>query len=213
MCIRDRSHARPEYGFLMEEGGEISGKDPARRWIIDPIDGTTNFIHGIPYFAISIALQEYDQITAGVIYEPINDQMFWAERGNGAWLNDRRMRVSGRTNMEQSIFATGIPFLGRGDHKKFLKQIEAVMAVSAGIRRFGSAALDLAYVAAGRFDGFWENGLQPWDIAAGIIIVREAGGMISEINGRDGMLKTGSILASNSNLHKALGQIIINKVE
>ena len=207
------SHARPEYGFLMEEGGEISGKDTARRWIIDPIDGTTNFIHGIPYFAISIALQEYDQITAGVIYEPINDQMFWAERGNGAWLNDRRMRVSGRTNMEQSIFATGIPFLGRGDHKKFLEQIEAVMAVSAGIRRFGSAALDLAYVAAGRFDGFWENGLQPWDIAAGIIIVREAGGMISEINGRDGMLKTGSILASNPNLHKALGQTIINKVE
>ena len=205
-------HARPEYGFLMEESGEIVGSDPNRRWVIDPIDGTTNFIHGIPHFAISIALEENNEITAGVIYEPINDQMFWAEKGNGAWLNDRRMRVSGRTQMEHSIFATGIPFLGRGDHKQFLQQIESVMAVSAGIRRFGSAALDLAYVAAGRFDGFWETKLQPWDIAAGIIIVREAGGMISEINGRDDMLRTGSILAANPNLHKELGQTVLNIV-
>ena len=199
-------HARPEYGFLMEESGEIVGSDPNRRWVIDPIDGTTNFIHGIPHFAISIALEENNEITAGVIYEPINDQMFWAEKGNGAWLNDRRMRVSGRTQMEHSIFATGIPFLGRGDHKQFLQQIESVMAVSAGIRRFGSAALDLAYVAAGRFDGFWETKLQPWDIAAGIIIVREAGGMISEINGRDDML------AANPNLYKELGQTVLNIV-
>jgi myo-inositol-1(or 4)-monophosphatase len=207
------SHARPEYGFLMEESGTIVGDDPNRRWIIDPIDGTTNFIHGIPHFAISIALEEKGKITAGVIYEPIHDQMFWAEKGNGAWLNDRRMRVSGRTQMEQSIFATGIPFIGRGDHKQFLQQIESVMAASAGIRRFGSAALDLAYVAAGRFDGFWETNLQPWDIAAGIIIVREAGGMISEIDGRDGMLKTGSILAANPTLYKELGQTILNIVK
>lgn len=207
------SHARPEYGFLMEESGTIMGDDPNRRWIIDPIDGTTNFIHGIPHFAISIALEEKGEITAGVIYEPIHDQMFWAEKGNGAWLNDRRMRVSGRTQMEQSIFATGIPFIGRGDHKQFLQQIESVMAASAGIRRFGSAALDLAYVAAGRFDGFWETNLQPWDIAAGIIIVREAGGMISEIDGRDGMLRTGSILAANPTLYKELGQTILNIVK
>jgi len=207
------SHARPEYGFLMEESGTIVGDDPNRRWIIDPIDGTTNFIHGIPHFAISIALEEKGEITAGVIYEPIHDQMFWAEKGNGAWLNDRRMRVSGRTQMEQSIFATGIPFIGRGDHKQFLQQIESVMAASAGIRRFGSAALDLAYVAAGRFDGFWETNLQPWDIAAGIIIVREAGGMISEIDGRDGMLRTGSILAANPTLYKELGQTILNIVK
>ena len=207
------SHARPEFGFLMEESGEIPGEDPDRRWIIDPIDGTTNFIHGIPHFAISIALEEKNQITAGVIYEPINDQMFWAEKGNGAWLNDRRMRVSSRSHMYQSIFATGIPFMGRGDHKQFLQQIESVMAVSAGVRRFGSAALDLAYVAAGRFDGFWESNLQPWDIAAGIIIVREAGGMITEINGRDSMLQTGSVLASNPNLYKELGQTIINIVK
>ena len=207
------SHARPEYGFLMEESGTIMGDDLNRRWIIDPIDGTTNFIHGIPHFAISIALEEKGKITAGVIYEPIHDQMFWAEKGNGAWLNDRRMRVSGRTQMEQSIFATGIPFIGRGDRKQFLQQIESVMAASAGIRRFGSAALDLAYVAAGRFDGFWETNLQPWDIAAGIIIVREAGGMISEIDGRDGMLRTGSILAANPTLYKELGQTILNIVK
>ena len=207
------SHARPEFGFLMEESGEIPGEDPDRRWIIDPIDGTTNFIHGIPHFAISIALEEKNQITAGVIYEPINDQMFWAEKGNGAWLNDRRMRVSSRSHMNQSIFATGIPFMGRGDHKQFLQQIESVMAVSGGVRRFGSAALDLAYVAAGRFDGFWESNLQPWDIAAGIIIVREAGGMITEINGRNSMLQTGSVLASNPNLYKELGQTIINIVK
>jgi myo-inositol-1(or 4)-monophosphatase len=207
--LRDSlSYARPEYGFLLEEGGEIAGEDPTRRWIIDPIDGTTNFIHGIPHFAISIALEENGEITAGVIYEPINDQMFWAEKGNGAWLNDRRMRVSGRSQINEAIFATGIPFLGRGDHGPFLKQMEAVMAVSAGIRRFGSAALDLAYVAAGRFEGFWETGLQPWDIAAGIIMVREAGGMVSEIDGRDRMLKTGSVLAANPNLHQELGQIV-----
>jgi len=211
--LRDSlSYARPHYGFLMEETGAILGEDPNRRWIIDPIDGTTNFIHGIPHFAISIALEENSAITAGVIYEPINDQMFWAEKGNGAWLNDHRMRVSGRTEMKQSIFATGIPFVGRGNHKQFLAQIESVMATSAGIRRFGSAALDLAYVAAGRFDGFWETNLQPWDIAAGIIIVKEAGGMISEIDGSNNMLKTGSVLAANPNLYKELGQTIINVV-
>ncbi len=210
--LRDElAYARPDYGFLLEEGGEITGEDASRRWIIDPIDGTTNFIHGIPHFAMSIALEENGEITAGVIYEPINEQMFWAEKGQGAFLNDRRMRVSGRAQMDQSIFATGIPFMGRGepgDHEAFLKQMGAVMAVSAGIRRFGSAALDLAYVAAGRFDGFWETGLKPWDIAAGIIMVREAGGMVTELDGRDRMLESGSILAVNPNLHQELGQII-----
>ena len=156
------------------------------------------------------ALEEYNEITAGVVYEPINDQMFWAERGNGAWLNDRRMRVSGRTQMNESIIATGIPFLGKQYHNRFLKQMEAVMAVSAGIRRFGSAALDLAYVAAGRFDGFWETDLKPWDIAAGIIMIREAGGMISELDGRDQMLNTGSIIATNPSLYQDLMQIIKN---
>jgi len=208
MLKEELEYARHDYGFLMEEDGEITGNDPDRRWIIDPIDGTTNFVHGIPHFAMSIALEENGEITAGVIYEPINEQMFWAEKGQGAFLNDRRMRVSGRSQMNQSIFATGIPFLGRDGHEPFLKEIEAVMAVSAGIRRFGSAALDLAYVAAGRFDGFWETGLQPWDIAAGIVIVREAGGMVTELDGRDRMLESGSILAVNPNLYQELGQIL-----
>ncbi len=202
------SFARPEYGILTEELGEIKGEDPKRRWIIDPIDGTTNFIHGIPHFAISIALEENNSLSAGVIYEPINDQMFWAEKGNGAWANDRRLRVSARNQMNESIFATGNAFLGRGDYKTSLKQTESIVAVSAGIRRFGSAALDLAYVAAGRFDGFWETGLKPWDIAAGIILVREAGGIVSELTGREDMMKTGSIVAANPHLHKELSKTI-----
>ena len=187
------SFARPEYGILTEELGEIKGEDPKRRWIIDPI---------------SIALEENNSLSAGVIYEPINDQMFWAEKGNGAWANDRRLRVSARNQMNESIFATGNAFLGRGDYKTSLKQTESIVAVSAGIRRFGSAALDLAYVAAGRFDGFWETGLKPWDIAAGIILVREAGGIVSELTGREDMMKTGSIVAANPHLHKELSKTI-----
>jgi len=213
ILMESLSLARPDYGILTEELGEIRGKDSERRWIIDPIDGTTNFIHGISHFAISIALEENNNLSAGVIYEPINDQMFWAEKGNGAWINNRRLRVSARKQMHESIFATGIPFLGRGDHKTFLKQAESIMSISAGIRRFGSAALDLAYVAAGRFDGFWETDLKPWDIAAGIIIVREAGGIVSELNGREDMLKTGSIVAANPHLHKELSKTINNALK
>ncbi len=203
--------ARPDYGFLMEEGGAIKGKDPTKRWIIDPIDGTTNFIHGIAHFAMSIALEDNGEIVAGLIFDPINEQMFTAEKGQGAYLNERRLRVSKRERMDVSLFATGIPFLGRGtqaDHQRFLAEMNAVMAVSAGIRRFGSAALDLAYVAAGRFEGFWETGLQPWDIAAGILLVREAGGIITEIDGGDKMLDSGSVIAANSNMHGPLRQIL-----
>lgn len=204
-------HARPGFGFLMEEAGEHPGKDPHRRWIIDPIDGTTNFVHGIAQFAISIAAEENGEITAGLIFEPINEELFWAEKGQGAYLNDRRIRVSSRTHMAQSLFATGIPFMGRGteaDHDNFLAEMKAVMSVSAGIRRFGSAALDLAYVAAGRFDGFWERKLQPWDMAAGILIVREAGGLVSDLSGRDSMLDSGSIIAANPNLQPDLRKLV-----
>ena len=205
------SHARPGFGFLMEESGEQLGKDPQRRWIIDPIDGTTNFVHGIAQFAISIAAEENGEITAGLIFEPINEEMFWAEKGQGAYLNDRRIRVSSRAQMAQSIFATGIPFMGRGteeDHDMFLAEMKAVMSVSAGIRRFGSAALDLAYVAAGRLDGFWESGLQSWDIAAGILIVRESGGLISDLSGQERMLDSGTIVAANPNLHQELRTLV-----
>lgn len=200
--------ARPRFGLLMEEGTSVVGADTSNRWIVDPLDGTTNFLHGIPHFAISIALERDGEPVAGVVYEPIYDQMFWAEKGTGAHLNGRRLRVSARRDPADSIFATGIPFKGARDHELFLRQLEAVMAVSAGVRRFGSAALDLAYVAAGRYDGFWETGLNPWDIAAGIVLVREAGGFVSEIDGGPNMLTSGSLLAANNELHGPLGDIL-----
>jgi len=202
------TRARPNYGFLLEEGGEIAGTDTSNRWIIDPLDGTTNFLHGIPHFAISIALERDGALFAGIIYEPIHDELYSAENGLGAYLNGRRLRVSGRDRMDEALFATGIPFKGARDHGQFLDQLKPVMAVSAGVRRFGSAALDLAYVAAGRFDGFWETGLKPWDMAAGIVIVREAGGFVSEIGGGDAMLESGSILAANTNLHGELDKVL-----
>jgi len=211
ILMEELSRARPKFGFLMEESGTAKGSDPDYRWIIDPIDGTTNFLHGIAHFAICIALEECGQIIAGIIFDPINEQLFWAERGQGAFLNDRRIRVSARSNMSDSLFATGIPFKGRGtkqEHGVFLKELGEVMSVSAGIRRFGSAALDLAYVAAGRFDGFWESGLQPWDVAAGILVVREAGGMVSDLFGQDKIMETGTIIAANPSLHKALQDVL-----
>ncbi len=200
--------ARPRFGFLMEEGGEVKGEDGHHRWIIDPIDGTTNFLHGIPHFAISIGLEMDGDIIAGLIFNPITDEMFYAEKGKGAFLNDKRLRVSSRNNLLDSVIATGIPFHGRPGHKPFLKQLERVMGGVAGIRRMGAASLDLAYVAAGRCDGFWEIGLQPWDIAAGIILVREAGGYITEIDGGKNALYTGNVLAANPKLHKQLSDIL-----
>ena len=203
--------ARPDFGFLMEEAGEVKGKDPTKRWIIDPIDGTTNFVHGIAHFAMSIALEVEGEIVAGLIFDPINELMFTAETGQGAYLNERRLRVSKRERLDVSLFATGIPFLGRGsadDHKRVMAEVGAVMAVSSGIRRFGSAALDLAFVAAGRYEGFWETGLMPWDMAAGILLVREAGGTVTEVSGGDQMMKSGSILATNTAMHGPLGEIV-----
>jgi myo-inositol-1(or 4)-monophosphatase len=200
--------ARPRYGFLMEETGAVDGPDTSNRWIVDPLDGTTNFLHGIPHFAISIALERDGEPIAGVVYEPVHDQLFVAEKGKGAFLNGRRLRVSARRVLEESLFATGIPFRGVRDHELFLKQLGAVMAVSAGVRRFGSAALDLAYVAAGRYDGFWETGLSPWDVAAGVVLVREAGGYVSTIEGGPDMLAAGSILAANDHLHAPLGALL-----
>ena len=171
--------ARPDYGFLMEESGELTGKDKQHRWIIDPLDGTTNFLHGIPIFAISIALERQGILTAGVIYNPITNELFTAERGIGAYFNDHRLRVSGRRNLSDCVLGTGIPHLGREKHKKYLDEIAKIMKEVSGIRRFGAASLDLAYVASGRLDGFWEYGLNYWDIAAGMIMVREAGGFVS----------------------------------
>lgn len=194
------SEARPGYGFLMEEGGEIPGTDKSHRWIVDPLDGTLNFLHGMPHFAISIALEREGELVAGVIYNPATDEMFHAEKGRGAWLADRRLRVGKRKHFDEGVFATGMPFLGRKGHATFLKELHQVMPHTAGIRRMGSAALDMAWVAAGRYDGFWERGLNPWDIAAGIVLVKEAGGFVSEIEGGEDMLNAGSIAAGNEDM-------------
>jgi myo-inositol-1(or 4)-monophosphatase len=200
--------ARPGYGFLMEESGAEVGSDRHHRWIVDPLDGTTNFLHGIPHFSISIALERDGDIVAGLIYEPVRDEMFWSEKGGGAFLNDRRLRVSARRHLGEALIGTGIPFVGRGDHGTYLATLGAVMAATSGVRRLGVASLDLAYVAAGRLDGFWEFGLSPWDIAAGIALVREAGGYITDMAGGGSMLASGDVLAANDHLHQPLAQLL-----
>ncbi|MEO0945652.1 MAG: inositol monophosphatase family protein [Pseudomonadota bacterium] len=189
--------ARPKFGFLMEEGGEEIGVDKQHRWIIDPLDGTTNFLHGIPMFAVSLALESQGVIQAGLVYNPITEDLFTAERGQGAFLNDRRLRVAGRRNLSSCVIATGIPHIGRPEHGKFLLELADMMGSTAGIRRMGAASLDLAYVAAGRFDGFWERGLQPWDVAAGMLLIREAGGFCTDLDGGNKIFETGNILAGN----------------
>ena len=193
--------ARPGYGFLGEEGGRIEGSDKSHTWIVDPLDGTTNFLHGLPQFAISIGLEREDVMVAGVIYNPISDEMFVAERGKGAFLNDRRIRVSARKQLSESIVAIGLPHYGRDDLEIGLRELGAVQAKVAGLRRFGSAALDLAFVAAGRFDGYWERNLKAWDMAAGIAVVREAGGLVSDLDGGGNMVGTGHIVAGNGAIH------------
>ncbi len=205
--FEELSKARPGYGFLMEERGGVEGSDKTHRWIVDPLDGTTNFLHAIPHFAISVGLEREGVLVAGVIYNVVRDELFWAEKGMGAYLNDRRLRVAGRADMRDALFATGTPFNGKPGHARALQEIERVIAKSAGIRRFGAASLDLAYVAAGRFDGFWERGLSAWDIAAGVVLVREAGGVCTEIDGDD-FMKTGAILASNPTLAPLLQQTV-----
>ena len=204
--------ARPDWSLLMEESGQSLAADPdAPMFIVDPLDGTTNFLHGIPQFAISLAVMEKNKITAGLIYDPCRNETFFAEQGTGAFLNDRRIRVSGRRNLNEALFATGMPYNGRYDaktEKLFEQQLPRVYSQSAGVRRFGSAALDLAWVAAGRFDGFWEHKLNKWDIAAGLILVREAGGFVSDFAARDKVLESGDVVAANSALHVPLLKLL-----
>lgn len=206
--FEELSKARPGYSFLMEEGGVVEGSDKSHRWIIDPLDGTTNFLHGIPMFSISIALERDGQLVAGLVYNPISDEMFTGEKGQGAFLNDRRLRVAARRELPQAVVATGIPHLGRPDHPRFIAELGAVMNEVAGVRRMGSAALDLAYVAAGRFDAYWEANLAAWDIAAGIVLVREAGGFVTDLAGRDNMIGTGGIIAGNDMLAPKLANLL-----
>lgn len=195
--------ARKGYGFLGEETGDSPGTDPSHRWIVDPIDGTLNFVHGIPHFAISIALEREGVLVAGVVYNPIRDELYWAEKGRGAFMNDHRLRVSARTGLDDAVIATGIPFRGKPGHAQFLKELHQITQNVAGVRRFGAASLDLAMVAAGRFDAFWERGLKPWDVAAGVVIVREAGGQARAIDGGD-FMETGDIAAGSEGVLGAL---------
>ena len=208
ILIEELSKARPGYGFLGEEGGAVAGADKSHRFIIDPIDGTTNFMHGIPHFAISIGLEREGQMVAGVVYNPVTDDLFTAEKGHGTYLNNKRLRVAARKELAPSVIATGLPFMGKEGHARASAEMAEVMNVTAGIRRFGSASLDLAYVAAGRFDGFWEHGLQPWDMAAGILLVKEAGGVITDMNGGEQMLARGHVLCANEHLHPQLLKLL-----
>ena len=208
IIYEELTKARPGYGFLMEEAGVVEGPDKTHTWIIDPLDGTTNFLHGMPHFAISIALQRDGQIVNGVIYNPVTDDLFVAEKGQGAYLNDRRLRVAARTKLEESVLATGIFFSGTEWLEKFARELDIIIPKVAGIRRFGAASLDLAWVAAGRFDGYWEHGLQPWDVAAGILMVREAGGFVTDLNGGDRLLESNGIIAANADLLPALQDML-----
>lgn len=204
------SKARPKYGFVMEEQGEIEGADNSNRFIIDPLDGTTNFLHGIPQFCISIGLERDREPFAGVVFSPITDELFYAEKGFGAYCNDRRLRVSGREDLTEALVGTGLPFKGKPGRDVALAETGRVLAETAGIRRFGAAAYDLCMVASGRLDGYWERGLSPWDVAGGIVIAREAGGevtMIADAPGRPHL--EGNLLATNHTLHGPLRDIIL----
>ena len=207
--IRDElMGARPTYGWRGEETGGADGADPTRRWIVDPLDGTTNFLHGLPHWAVSIALEHKGEVVAGVVFDPAKDEMYVAEKGQGAWMNESRIRVSGRRTMIEAVFGTGVPFGGRSTLPATLQDLARLMPVCAGVRRWGAAALDLAYVAAGRLDGFWERGLNPWDMGAGMILVREAGGFVGPVReGRD-IFESGAIIAGNSALYEPLCAVL-----
>ncbi len=211
--LEELRHARPDWGVVAEEGGSVEGDPSKPRWVVDPIDGTTNFLHSVPHFAISIAVEEpkpsrRHEVVAGLVYQPITDESFWAEKGRGAWLHDRRLRVSARRDLNEALLATGIPFKGHGDFDEWERIFRGVGPEIAGIRRFGSAALDLAWVAAGRFDGFWETDLSPWDVAAGELLVREAGGFVTDFRGGDQVRERKQWLAATDALHPRLLKLV-----
>ncbi len=210
MIKEDLMGARPTYGWLGEESAPEAGADPTRRWIVDPLDGTTNFLHGMPHWAVSIALEHKGEIVSAVVFDAAKDEMFWAEKGAGAWMNERRLRVSGRRQMHEAVFATGVPFGAKKTLPVMLADLARLMPACAGVRRWGAASLDLAYVAAGRFDGYWERELQAWDIAAGILLVKEAGGMVQAVREGDDILEKGAVLCSNDPLFAQFSKMIRN---
>lgn len=204
----DLMGARPTYGWVGEETGEAEGQDPTRRWIVDPLDGTTNFLHGLPHWAVSIALEHKGEIVAAVVFDPAKDEMYCAEKGGGAWMNEARIRVSGRRSMSDAVFATGVPFGTKKTLPATLRDLARLMPACAGVRRWGSAALDLAYVAAGRYDGYWERELGAWDMAAGLLLVREAGGFVGPVREGHDILESGSVIAANGDLFKPLADLL-----
>ena len=211
--VEELRTARPDWGMLLEEGGEIGGNPDKPRWIVDPLDGTTNFLHGVPHFSISIAVEEKKvgggtEITQGLVYQPLTDEGYWAEKGRGAWLQDARLRVSARRDLHESLIGTGIPHCGRGDAARWAKIYAAVGPQVSGVRRFGSAALDLAWVAAGRMDGFWEDDLDIWDTAAGVLLVREAGGFVTDYRGSDRSFERREYVAGSSAIHSKLQKLV-----
>ena len=200
--------ARPDYGFLGEEGGAHAGSDKSHRWIVDPLDGTTNFLHGIPHFAVSIALERDGVIVAGIVYNPANDELFVAERGKGAYLNDKRIRVAARARLAEAVVACGLPHYGRGDLALARHEIAAAQQNFAGLRRYGAATLDLAWVACGRLDAYWERDLAPWDLAAGSLLVREAGGFVSDCDGKGDIFTARQVVAGNDTMHRELLRLL-----
>ena len=211
--VEELRNARPDWGMLLEEGGEIEGDPSKPRWIVDPLDGTSNFLHGIPHFAISIAVEDRKpdgrgEITHGIVYQPLTDETYWAEKGRGAWLHDRRLRVSSRRYLDEALIGTGMPHLGRGNNQDWAKIYNAIAPEVSGVRRFGAATLDLAWVAAGRMDGFWEDDLDPWDTAAGVLLIKEAGGFVSDYRGSDRMFERREFLAANGELHSKLHKLV-----
>lgn len=209
IIYEELSYARPDFGFLMEESGAKEGKDAENRWIVDPLDGTTNFLHGIPHWAISIALETKGEIVAGIVYDPIKDELFRAEKNGGAFVRNKRLRVSGRNDLADCVIGTGQPRRAVEKQAQFMKEYAAMTAVAPGMRRYGAAALDLAYVAAGRLDGFWERDLKTWDVAAGILIVRESGGLVHDLNDdRNDPVKTGNVIASNDSLFSDMKKVL-----
>jgi myo-inositol-1(or 4)-monophosphatase len=200
--------ARPNYGWLAEESAEIEGADPTRRWIVDPLDGTTNFLHGMPHWAVSVALEHKGEVVAGVVFDAAKDELFFAEKGQGAWLNDTRLRVSGRARLSECVFATGVPFGAKKTLPAMLHDLSRLMPASAGLRRWGAAALDLAYVAAGRFDGYWEREISPWDVAAGIVLVREAGGFVEPLAAGRDIFGSGAMLAANAEIFPRFAEVL-----
>ena len=210
MIKEDLMAGRPTYGWLGEESAPEAGADPTRRWIVDPLDGTTNFLHGMPHWAVSIALEHKGEIVSAVVFDAAKDEMFWAEKGAGAWMNERRLRVSGRRQLHEAVFATGVPFGAKKTLPASLGDLARLMPACAGVRRWGAASLDLAYVAAGRYDGYWERELQPWDIAAGILLVKEAGGIVQAVREGDDILDSGAVLCANDPLFAQFSKIIRN---